>query len=190
VTALREKRELRDIMIADSVMFLALPTALLALGVVAEDIYDLNPVLVAAGIVGVLAGRLLVAARGTLGNVPRSLLIATLLYSCLALGSWYLLEDDWLLGQVVLMTVIATVASASGSFVQAMLGAKLQEQLPEEVRARGTALIYGVHSIELTIGVAIATWVVTSWSLHEYLAIVGIALLLSTIGLRGFSRIR
>jgi MFS family permease len=190
VRALREKRELRDIMIADSVMYLALPTALLSLGVVAEDIYELNPIMVSAGIVGVLAGRMLVAARGTVGRVPRALRIATLLYAFLALGSWYLLEDDWLLGQVVLMAAIATLASAAGSFVQSMLGAKLQEQLPEDVRARGTGVIYGVHSVELTIGVAIATWVVTGWSLHEYLLLVGISLLLATIGLRGFSRIR
>ena len=190
VRAIRENRELRDIMIADSVMFLALPTALLSLGVVAENILELNPLLTSAGIVGVLAGRLLVGVRGTEVRVPRALRTATLLYACLALGSWFLLKDDWLLGQALLMTVIATVASAAGSFVQSMLGAKLQEQLPEDVRSRGTGLMYGVHSVELTIGVALATWVVTGWSLHEYLLILGMGLLLAAIGLRGFSRIR
>ena len=79
--------------------------------------------LVSAGIVGVLAGRLLVAARGTLGPVPRDLTFAAVLYALLALGSWLAIQDDWLLDQVMLMTVVAAVASACGSFVQALLAA-------------------------------------------------------------------
>jgi hypothetical protein len=112
------------------------------------------------------------------------------LNAVLALGSWYLLQAGWLLDQVLLMAVFVVVASACGSFVQTMLGAKLQEQLPEDLRARGTGLIFGVRSIQLTIGVAVATWVVTDWSLDEYLIVIGVGLLLSTIGLRGFTRIR
>lgn len=189
IRALKRQRELRQIVIADALMYLALPSALLSLGVVAEDIADLNPILLSAGIIGVLLGRLLVAARGTLGPVPRDLTIATVLYSMLAIGSWYLLEEDWLLDQIVLLTMIATIASACGSFVQALISAKLQEQLPEDLRARGTGVIYGLRSLQLTIGVMFATWVITGWSLHEYLIVVGAGLLLVTIALRGFRRI-
>jgi MFS family permease len=187
--ALRRRRELRDIVIADSLMFLVLPSALISLGVVAEDVIDLNPMLLSAGIVGVLLGRILVAARGTLGAVPRDLTIATVLYSGLAFISWYLLEAELLLNQVVLLAVIATIASSCGSFIQALMSAKLQERLPEEMRARGTGVIYGLRGLQMTIGVTLATWVVTGWSLHEYLFIVGMGLLLVMIGLKGFRRI-
>ncbi len=187
--ALRRERELRDIVIADGLMYLALPSALLSMGVVAEDIVWLNPTLVSAGIIGVFAGRFLVAARGTLGPVPRDLTFATVLYALLALGSWLAIQGDWLLDQVILLTAVATVASACGSFVQAMLAAKLQERLPDELRARGTGLIYGLRSLQLTIGVTVATWVVAGRSLHDYLIVVGIGLLAATIGLRGFRRI-
>ena len=191
--ALRRETELRDIVIADGLMYLALPSALLSMGVVAEDINRLNPILApilaSAGIIGVLAGRLLVAARGTLGPVPRDLTFATVLYALLALSSWLAIQGDWLLNQVILMTAAAAVASACGSFVQALLGAKLQERLPEDLRARGTGLIYGMRSFQLTIGVTVATWVVVGGSLHHYLVLVGIGLLVATIGLRGFRRI-
>lgn len=190
VTALRDGRELRDVMIADSVMYLALPSSLLALGVVSEGVYRFNPALLAAGIVGVLIGRLLVAARGTLGPVPRDLTLATVLYALLALGGWLLIQEEWLLEQVAIMVALATVASACGSFVQTMLAAKLQERLPEDLRARGTGLIFAVRSVLLTIGVLVATQVVTGQSLHQYLVLIGVALLLATIGLRGFRRIR
>lgn len=187
--ALKRQRELREIVIADALMYLALPSALISLGLVSEGITDLNPHLTSAGIVGVLLGRLLVAARGTLGPVPRDLTIATVTYSILAIGSWYLLQEEWLLGQVLLMTAIATVASACGSFVQALMAAKLQERLPEDLRARGTGIIYGIRSLQLTLGVTFATWVIAGWSLHEYLVIIGVGLLLVTIALRGFRRI-
>ena len=191
--ALRRETELRDIVIADGLMYLALPSALLSMGVVAEDINRLNPILApilaSAGIIGVLAGRLLVAARGTLGPVPRDLTFATVLYALLALSSWLAIQGDWLLNQVILMTAAAAVASACGSFVQALLGAKLQERLPEDLRARGTGLIYGMRAFQLTIGVTVATWVVAGGSLHHYLVLVGIGLLVATIGLRGFRRI-
>lgn len=191
--ALRRETELRDIVIADGLMYLALPSALLSMGVVAEDINRLNPILApilaSAGIIGLLAGRLLVAARGTLGPVPRDLTFATVLYALLALSSWLAIQGDWLLNQVILMTAAAAVASACGSFVQALLGAKLQERLPEDLRARGTGLIYGMRSFQLTIGVTVATWVVVGGSLHHYLVLVGIGLLVATIGLRGFRRI-
>ena len=187
--ALRRESELRDIVIADGLMYLALPSALLSMGVVAENIDRLNPILASAGIIGVLAGRLLVAARGTLGPVPRDLTFATILYALLALSSWLAIQGDWLLNQVILMTAAAAVASACGSFVQALLGAKLQERLPEDLRARGTGLIYGMRAFQLTIGVTVATWVVAGGSLHHYLVLVGIGLLVATIGLRGFRRI-
>lgn len=170
-------------------MYLALPSALLSMGVVGEDIVWLNPTWVSADTMGVFAGRFFVAARGTLGPVSRDLTFATVLYALVALGSWWAIQGDWLLDEVILRTVVATVASTCGSLVWAMLGAKLQERLPDELRARGTGLIYGVRSLQLTIGVTVATWVVAGRSLHDYLIVVGIGLLAATIGLRGFRRI-
>ena len=189
LSALRGNRALRDVVIADLLMFLCLPSALIALGVAAEGIESLNPALLTAGIVGVLAGRLLVAARGTKGAVPRDLTIATVTYSLFAFLSFIALINHWLFHNVIALVAVATIGSACGSFVQALLSAKFQENLPGQLRGRGSGMMYGARSLQLTLGISIATWVISRVSLHGYLIYVGVVLLLVTCGLRGFRRI-
>lgn len=181
---------LRDVVVADLLMFLALPSALLAMGVVAEELDALNPVLITAGIVGVLGGRLVVAGRGTGGTVARDLTVATLAYAAITLAAWaLLLPDGWLLDQAALMAVMAVAASGCGAFTQAMLAVRLQERLPDDLRGRGTGLVSGLRALQLAIGVALATWVVARFSFETYLLAVAIVLVVVTAGLRGFRRI-
>ena len=187
---MREDAAQRDGGVADLLMFLALPSALLAMGVVAEELNALNPVFITVGIVGVLGGRLLVAARGTGGAIARDLTLATVAYVLIVLAAWALLLPEWwLLSQPTLMVAMALVASACGAFVQALLAVRLQERLPDDIRGRGTGMVSGLRGLQLAIGLALATWVVARWSFEAYLLVVAILLTVVMLGLRCFRRI-
>ena len=180
---------LRDVVIADLVMYLVLPTILLGLAVVDEAIPEYSPLFVSVGIVGVLIGRLVLAARGTSGRVPLALTLAALTYAALAITALVLMDGDWKIGHIAALAFVAMAGSACGSFIQALLAAKVQERLPDELRARGTGFLYGLRAIKVAIGVIVVTYFVTVWTTRVYLGVLTLLLLAVVIGLRGFRRV-
>lgn len=189
VHAVRRNGSFRTVVIADLVMYLVLPSTVLSLAVVREGLLAVQGPLVASGIVGVLAGRLAMAARGTRGRVSRDLTLATSGYALIALVGAVAMSGGWLFSNAAFLGALVLVGSACGSFTQTMLGAKFQEQVPDAARGQASGAMYAARGVLLSLGIIVTTTLVSAWSTQLYAGFLACALLLVVMLLQGFRRI-
>jgi len=188
--ALKSNPSFRTVVIANLTLYLVVPSTLLSLSVVREGLLGIQGVLVGAGIVGVMAGRLTLAARGTRGAVSRDLTLATLLYAFLAAIAAVGMVGDWLFGQTALLALLIMLGSACGSFTQSMLAAKFQEQVPDAVRGQASGVMYAAVAVQLALGIVVTTSVVSAWSTFAYSVLLACLLLFAVVFLQGFRQVK
>ena len=186
VSTLRTNASFRKVVVANLTLYLVVPSTVLSLSVVSEGLESMQSVLVAASIAGVLAGRLILVARGTRGAVSRDLTLATVTYGALALVTGVALIDEWITFRPGLLSTLIFAGSACGAFTQSMLAAKFQEQVPDAIRGQASGAMYSAVAVQLSIGILLATTVVAAWTVHVFTVILGVLLLLAVLFLRGF----
>ena len=144
---------------------------------------------IAAGFVGVLIGNAALAARGISGNLSRTLLIVFTGYAGTLVIAFFLLTDDWLIGQAVPMAGLIALGSGLSAYGLGLIAALNQQWVPDEVRGRLTGAMASVRMIATSIGIVLATYVIGVWETRLFVGVLVVILAVALAALQGFRRI-
>lgn len=179
---------LRAIIVIDLCLYFIIPTQMVNLLLVDRQITEAAGLLLALGMAGVLIGRGWPAFIGQ----PRSLRAAVawaVAAGTVILGlSAVLMVGDWLLDRPLLLAALIVCGSAVAAFVQCVLAAAVQQQVPDAIRGRLSGALWSGRLVLIAVSVAGAAYLVEHTDIAVYLAVLAVAfagLLAVTRGLRG-----
>ncbi|PHX60380.1 MAG: hypothetical protein CK552_06195 [Actinobacteria bacterium] len=189
LSAIRAQPRLQASVTADVVMRIVVPTQLVALFVVDRQILDSALLAVAAGVVGVLLGNVALATRGISGNLSRTLLAVFSAYAGTLVIGFFLLTDDWLIGQALLMACLITLGSGFSAYGLGLIAALNQQWVPDEVRGRLTGVMASIRMIATSVGIVLATYAIGVWDTRLFVGVLLGLLACALTALQGFGRI-
>lgn len=184
---LRRTPVLRRTIVIDLVLALVIPTQLVNLVMINLDVPELASRSIAAGMIGVLVGRLALTALGFRGN-PRIILLATVggLSAAQILGA-LALTDGWLLEQTLALPLIVIIGSAFSTYAQGLLAALIQQQVTEEHRGSVSSLMVVGRNILISVGALLGTVVAVTFGSQVFVALLGCGLVVVIAFTRGFA---
>lgn len=183
---LRSSNSPRAILVIDLLLAVIIPTQLVNLVLIDLDLPELASLSIAAGMAGVLAGRMLLTVLGFRGN-PRLLLI----FAVLGLGLTQLigavaLQDNWLARQALLLPAIVIIGSLMSTYAQGLTAAIIQQQVSDAYRGRFSSLVVAGRNVLISIGVLLGTFIAVFWDARVLLTTLALSLLALTVGTRAF----
>jgi len=137
---------LRRFVIVDLALSLIIPTQLVNLTLSDLDADDLASLSIAAGLAGVLLGRIALFVAGFRGNLRVLVLVGTLGLAACQLIAAFALIDNWMIQVVWPIPVVVGIGTALGTYAQGLLAAIIQQGVVEQYRGRVSAvLVAGRH---------------------------------------------
>lgn len=185
-TYLRSSDSPRSLLVIDLLLAVIIPTQLVNLVLIDLDLPELASTSIAAGMAGVLAGRMLLTVLGFRGN-PRLLLIISVLGLCLTqLVGAIALQDNWLVRQALLLPAIVIIGSLMSTYAQGLTAAIIQQQVTDAYRGRFSSLVVAGRNVLISIGVLLGTFIAVYWDAQVLLTTLALSLILLTVGTRAF----
>ncbi len=185
-TYLRSSDSPRSILVIDLFLAVIIPTQLVNLVLIDLDIPELASLSIAAGMLGVLAGRVLLTVLGFRGN-PRLLLIISVLGLALTqLVGAVALQDNWLIRQALLLPAIVIIGSLMSTYAQGLTAAIIQQQVSEAYRGRFSSIVVAGRYVLISIGAILGTFIAVYWDAQVLLVALGLSLVVLTIGTRAY----
>jgi MFS family permease len=182
----RSRDSPRSILVIDLFLAVIIPTQLVNLVLIDLDIPELASLSIAAGMLGVLAGRVLLTVLGFRGN-PRLLLIISVLGLALTqLVSAVALQDNWLIRQALLLPAIVIIGSLMSTYAQGLTAAIIQQQVSEAYRGRFSSIVVAGRYVLISIGAILGTFIAVYWDARVLLTALGLSLVVLTIGTRAY----
>lgn len=179
-------RSLRSALIINALLALVLPTQLVNLVIVDQDLPQYLGLAVGAGVIGVLAGRLHLSFTGLQGSLTRRVLRSYGIFIVIIAVSWVVLALGSMTLLVVTMAPLIAVGSWTSTLAFGLVTATVQQRLPDRVRGRFTGALACVLSIAAAGGVLGATLVITPQDTSVFLLVLVAALLAVLAVTRGF----
>lgn len=178
---------LRRTITIDLVLSLVIPTQLVGLVLFNFDVPELASRSIAAGLIGVLAGRLALTVMGFRGN-PRVILLSTVGgLSAVQLVGALALTDNWLLDQAMLLPLVVIIGTGFSTYAQGLLAAIIQQQVVEDHRGGVSAVLVVGRNVLISIGALLGTLVTATLGAQVVVAVLGCALIVVIFATRGFS---
>jgi MFS family permease len=166
-----------------------IPTQVINLALVGMDASELAGLSIASGMVGVLLGRLILAAIGFRGN-PRRLLTLVVGALCIAqfIGA-VMLTDGWLVRQVLVLSAILIVGAVFSTYAQGVTAAIIQQVVPEEHRGGLASLLVTGRNALISTGALGGAALAVAWGPQVFLIVLALGLLAVLVGSRGFASV-
>jgi MFS family permease len=184
--ALQALPTLRRVVIVDLLLAFALPTQVSNLVLVEEgETVLLLPVLL-AGVLGVLMGRLLLLVTGALTRVRRHLLLAFGVFVAAGLAGIPLTATGVVVASPALAGGFILVASTSTAYVWGMVGALVQQQVPDGIRGSLTGFLVAARSLLAAGAATLITVTVVAFSSTEVIIAVCALALIALALAQGF----
>lgn len=181
--------DLTRILALDLVLALVVPTQLVSLALADLDAAAISGPAIAAGLIGVLVGRLALAAVGFRGS-PRAALIAAVTgLSGLLLVSALTLRDGWLLSQPLLLASLVVIGSVCSTYAQGLLAAIIQQQVAEDIRGRLSSIVVAGRYVLITLGTTLGALVAGAFATPVLVIVLACLLLLVATASRGFAAV-
>lgn len=189
VPYLRRSPVLTSIIAIDLALAFVIPTQLVNLVLFDLDVPDLAARSIAAGMVGVLLGRLALTAVGFRGD-PRVLVRGCViaLAALQGLGA-VALVDGWLMRQVLALPLIIVLGSVCSTYAQGLTAAIVQQEVDEEMRGRVGSLLVAGRNILISAGAIVGSLLAVAVGSQDLLLVLAGGLVLVALGSRGFAAI-
>ena len=146
--------------------------------------------ILACAMVGVLLGRGWPAFIGQPRSLRVALVGATTAGAVIAGAAALLLIDDWLLRQAVLLLGLVTAGSAATSFIQCLLAAAVQQQVPDAIRGRLSGSLWAARLVLVAVSIAGSSYLVERFDSTLYLALLAAAFTILLVTSRGLRSLR
>ncbi len=186
---LRQTGSLRRLVLIDLTLALVIPTQLVNLVLVGMDAPGVAGLSIAAGMVGVLLGRLGLVAIGFRGN-PRRLLALVVGGLCFAqLVGVVLLTDGWLIRQLLVLPAIIIVGSVCSTYAQGVTAAIIQQAVPEEHRGGLASVLVTGRNALISIAAIGGAALAVAWGPQVFLLVLALGLLAVLLGSRRFASV-
>lgn len=187
LTYLRANPVLSRIVSLDLALALVIPTQLVNLVLFNQEADEVAALSIAAGVVGVLIGRLALTILGFRGN-PRSILFATTLcLSSLQILGAFSLTDGWILGQPLALPLIVIFGSICSTYAQGLLAAIIQQEVVEQHRGSLGSILVAGRYILISAGAILGTLAAATLGSQAFVLLLGLLLLVVILGTRGFA---
>ncbi len=186
---LRQTGSLRRLVLIDLTLALVIPTQLVNLVLVGMDAPGVAGLSIAAGMVGVLLGRLGLVAIGFRGN-PRRLLALVVGGLCFAqLVGVVMLTDGWLTRQLLVLPAIIIVGSVCSTYAQGVTAAIIQQAVPEEHRGGLASVLVTGRNALISIAAIGGAALAVAWGPQVFLLVLALGLLAVLLGSRRFASV-
>ncbi len=186
---LRQTGSLRRLVLIDLTLALVIPTQLVSLVLVGMDAPEVAGLSIAAGMVGVLLGRLGLVAIGFRGN-PRRLLALVVGGLCFAqLVGVVMLTDGWLTRQLLVLPAIIIVGSVCSTYAQGVTAAIIQQAVPEEHRGGLASVLVTGRNALISIAAIGGAALAVAWGPQVFLLVLALGLLAVLLGSRRFASV-
>lgn len=144
--------QLARIVGVDLALSLVIPTQLVNLVLSDLDAPEIAAVSIAAGMVGVLIGRLALTLIGFRGSPRVILLISVVSLSFLQFVGVLSLTDRWLVSQPLALPAIVILGSIASTYALGLLAAIIQQEVAEEYRGRLGSILVAGRNILISVG--------------------------------------
>jgi MFS family permease len=176
----------RSMLVIDLLLAVIIPTQLVNLILVNLDLPELASLSIAAGMLGVLAGRVLLTVLGFRGN-PRLLLSISILGLAITqLVGAVALQDNWLVRQALLLPAIVIIGSLMSTYAQGLTAAIIQQQVSDAYRGRFSSIVVAGRFVLISVGALLGTFIAVYWDSQVLLTVLGLSLVVLTIGTRAY----
>lgn len=186
---LRSAGTLRGLVIIDLALAFVIPTQLVNLVLVGRDAPQVASLSIAAGMVGVLVGRLALAVVGFRGD-PRRLL--TLMVVGLALAQMLAslaLKDGWLMGQLLLLPAIIIVGSIFSTYAQGVTASIIQQEVAEEHRGGVASILVAGRNVLISVAALGGAALAVAWGPQVLVGVLALSLIVVLIASRRFAAV-
>jgi len=187
VAILRRPGPLRSTVFVNALLALVLPTQLVNFFIVDKALGHLLGPATIAGLVGVLAARLHLAATGLRGSPVRRVRLAYAIFAATVVASFLVLlvESDVVLGAAFAPLIL--VGSWSSTLAFGLVSATVQQRLPDDVRGRFTGSLNALLNVLAVAGVLVAGLIITPQSTEVFLLVLTGGLVAVAALTRGFA---
>lgn len=183
---LRSARALRGLVIIDLALAFVIPTQLVNLVLVGMDAPQVASLSIAAGMVGVLVGRLALAVVGFRGD-PRRLL--TLMVVGLALAQILAavgLTDGWLIDQVLVLPAIIIIGSIFSTYAQGVTASIIQQEVAEEHRGGLASILVAGRNVLISVAALASAALAVAWGPQALIGVLALGLIVVLVASRRF----
>lgn len=184
---LRTAGALRGLVIIDLALAFVIPTQLVNLVLVGMDAPQVASLSIAAGMVGVLVGRLALAVVGFRGD-PRRLL--TLMVVGLALAQMLAslaLTDGWLIDQLLLLPAIIIIGSIFSTYAQGVTASIIQQEVAEEHRGGLASILVAGRNVLISIAALGGAALAVAWGPQALIGVLALGLIVVLVASRRFA---
>ena len=138
---------LRRVVIVDLALSLIIPTQLVNLTLSDLDADEVASLSIAAGLAGVLLGRIALFVAGFRGNLRVLVIVGTLGLAACQVTATFALIDNWIIRAVWPIPVLVGIGTAMGTYAQGLLAAIIQQSVVERYRGRVSAVLVAGRNV-------------------------------------------
>lgn len=171
----------------DLALSLVIPTQLVNLVLSDLDAPEIAAVSIAAGMVGVLIGRLALTLIGFRGSPRVILLITVVSLSFLQFVGVLSLTDRWLVSQLLALPAIVILGSIASTYAQGLLAAIIQQEVAEDYRGRLGSILVAGRNILISVGALAGALGAATLGAQWLVSVLACGLLVMVAFTRGFS---
>ena len=187
VDILRIPGPVRSAVLVNALLSLVLPTQLVNFFLVDKALGNLLGPATVAGLVGVLAARLHLAATGLRGSPVRRVRLSYAVFAISVVASLLALVVESEVVVTATFIPLILVGSWSSTLAFGLVTATVQQRLPDAVRGRFTGGLNALLSLIAVAGVVVAGLIITPLSTEVFLAVLTAALVAVAAISRGFA---
>lgn len=177
---------MRRLITVDLALTFVIPTQLVNLVLIGGGYAELIGICVAAGMVGVLLGRIALLGFGFRGNPSHIVLTATLGLAVCQIVTVFLLANDWIMGVPWLLVADIAIATILLTYAQGLLAALVQQNVAESVRGRLSGSLGACRAILVSIAALVAAEISSVFGPQILLIVLVSSLMVVVIAAKGF----
>lgn len=186
---LRSAAPLRRLVRLDLVLAFVIPTQLVNLALVGTDAPEIASLSIAAGMIGVLIGRVALNVLGFRGSPRRLVTLAVAGNAALLFISAVGLIDDWLVRELLLLPAVIVSGTICSTYAQGLMAAIVQQQVSEEHRGGLAALLVAGRSLLVALAALAGAAVAADWGPQVLVVTLASGLVVVLVASRRFAAV-
>jgi MFS family permease len=186
---LRRAGSLRGLVIIDLALAFVIPTQLVNLVLVGMDAPQVATLSIAAGMVGVLVGRLALAILGFRGDPRRLLTIVVVGLAVTQLLAAVALTDGWLIDQLLVLPTVIIIGSVFSTYAQGVTASIIQQEVEEDHRGGLASILVAGRNILISIAALGGAALAVAWGPQVFITVLALGLLVVLVLSRRFAAV-
>lgn len=186
---LRRAESLRGLVTIDLALAFVIPTQLVNLVLVGMDAPQVATLSIAAGMVGVLVGRLTLAIVGFRGDPRRLLTIVVVGLAVTQLLAALALTDGWLIDQLLVLPMVIIIGSIFSTYAQGVTASIIQQEVAEDHRGGLASILVAGRNILISLAALGGAALAVAWGPQVFITVLALGLLIVLVLSRRFAAV-